>query len=42
MRELAQLAADHEAMLMVDEAHAVGLYGTLGEGRVRSSVLPLR
>ena len=34
LRELAQLAADHEAMLMVDEAHAVGLYGTLGEGRV--------
>ena len=35
LKEIAQLAADHEAMLMVDEAHAVGLYGALGEGRVR-------
>ena len=35
LREIAQLAADHEAMLMVDEAHAVGMYGPNGEGRVR-------
>ena len=35
LREIAQLATDHEAMLMVDEAHAVGLYGPNGEGRVR-------
>jgi 8-amino-7-oxononanoate synthase len=35
LREIAQLAADHEAMLMVDEAHAVGMYTPTGEGRVR-------
>jgi 8-amino-7-oxononanoate synthase len=35
LKEIAQLAANYEAMLMVDEAHAVGIYGPNGEGRVR-------
>ena len=32
LQELAQLSNEHEAALIVDEAHAIGLYGTKGEG----------
>ncbi|MCX2741008.1 aminotransferase class I/II-fold pyridoxal phosphate-dependent enzyme [Pontibacter anaerobius] len=34
LRELAQLCNAHDAALIVDEAHAVGLYGEKGEGLV--------
>jgi 8-amino-7-oxononanoate synthase len=32
LQELAQLCQEHNAALIVDEAHAVGLYGDKGEG----------
>lgn len=32
LQELAQLCNEHQAALIVDEAHAVGLYGEKGEG----------
>ena len=32
--EITQLAAEHNAMLMVDEAHATGIFGPQGAGRV--------
>ncbi|WP_347158151.1 aminotransferase class I/II-fold pyridoxal phosphate-dependent enzyme [Pontibacter chitinilyticus] len=32
LQELAQLCEEHHAALIVDEAHAVGLYGPSGEG----------
>ena len=34
LRELADLAEAHGALLIVDEAHATGLYGIRGSGRV--------
>jgi 8-amino-7-oxononanoate synthase len=34
LSELAHLAEEHGALLIVDEAHATGLYGTRGSGRV--------
>ena len=34
LQELAQLCNEHNAALIVDEAHAVGLYGEKGEGLV--------
>ncbi|GAB3810651.1 aminotransferase class I/II-fold pyridoxal phosphate-dependent enzyme [Pontibacter rugosus] len=34
LRELAEVCKDQEAALIVDEAHAVGLYGEKGEGLV--------
>lgn len=34
LRELAQICNAHQAALIVDEAHAVGLYGEKGEGLV--------
>lgn len=34
--ELAALAAEHDAWLIIDEAHAAGLYGPAGQGRVAS------
>ena len=35
LREIAGLAAHHEALLMVDEAHAIGVFGPQGGGLVR-------
>ncbi len=35
LRELARIAAEHEAMLMVDEAHATGVFGPGGSGLVK-------
>ena len=35
LREIARIAADHEAMLLVDEAHATGVFGPGGSGLVR-------
>jgi 8-amino-7-oxononanoate synthase len=32
LSEVARICADHGAALIVDEAHAVGIYGTRGEG----------
>ncbi|WP_187261264.1 aminotransferase class I/II-fold pyridoxal phosphate-dependent enzyme [Pontibacter beigongshangensis] len=32
LQELAQLCQEHRAALIVDEAHAIGLYGSKGEG----------
>ena len=32
--EIASLAANHNAMLMVDEAHAMGIFGPTGSGRI--------
>jgi 8-amino-7-oxononanoate synthase len=32
--QIAQLAAEHEAMLLVDEAHATGVWGARGRGLV--------
>ena len=37
LRELADLAARYDALLIVDEAHATGLYGTRGSGRVEEA-----
>jgi len=34
LADLAHLAEEHGALLIVDEAHATGLYGTRGSGRV--------
>ena len=34
--DLAQIADRHEAMLLIDEAHATGLYGTDGRGLARA------
>ena len=34
LSEIAQLAAHYDAMLMVDEAHAVGVFGPAGSGRI--------
>lgn len=34
LKEIATLAAEHEAMLMVDEAHASGVFGPAGAGCV--------
>lgn len=36
LQELAQLCQEHAAALIVDEAHAVGLYGEQGEGLTAS------
>lgn len=33
--EIARLAHDHEAMVMIDEAHATGIFGPHGSGRIR-------
>jgi 8-amino-7-oxononanoate synthase len=35
LREIAEVARRHRAMLLVDEAHATGVYGPAGAGRVR-------
>jgi 8-amino-7-oxononanoate synthase len=34
LRDIASIAERHDALLLVDEAHATGLYGPLGSGRV--------
>ncbi|WP_425389902.1 aminotransferase class I/II-fold pyridoxal phosphate-dependent enzyme [Ekhidna sp.] len=39
IEEMAALCNDHEALLIVDEAHAFGLYGENGEGLVQSLLL---
>ncbi len=36
LKEIAALAQQHNAMLMVDEAHATGVFGPCGAGRVRA------
>jgi 8-amino-7-oxononanoate synthase len=36
LRELRQLAASHDAMVMVDEAHATGVFGPSGGGLVEA------
>ena len=35
LTEIAALATQHEAMLMVDEAHSTGIFGSHGAGRIR-------
>ncbi len=40
--ELAKLSAAHDARLIVDEAHGVGLYGPQGQGRVAEMDDPTR
>src|SRR5260221_5194135 len=35
LQELAQLASRHEAMLIIDEAHATGLWGDHGKGLIQ-------
>ena len=35
LKEIAAVCAEHNAMLLVDEAHATGIFGTSGTGRVR-------
>jgi 8-amino-7-oxononanoate synthase len=35
LREIAEVVRDHGAMLMVDEAHATGIFGPAGAGLVR-------
>jgi 8-amino-7-oxononanoate synthase len=39
LADYAALAAEHDAWLLVDEAHAAGLYGARGEGRAVGSDL---
>jgi 8-amino-7-oxononanoate synthase len=39
LAQLAALAAEHEAMLLVDEAHATGLFGQRGTGLVEAAGL---
>ncbi|MEM6643887.1 MAG: 8-amino-7-oxononanoate synthase [Bacteroidota bacterium] len=37
--EVAQICKDHQAMLIVDEAHAIGVFGKNGEGLVQGAKL---
>jgi 8-amino-7-oxononanoate synthase len=37
LAELAEMAARHGALLIVDEAHATGLYGARGSGRIEET-----
>jgi 8-amino-7-oxononanoate synthase len=39
LARLAELAAEHDAMLLVDEAHATGLFGEKGSGLFSAAVL---
>ena len=39
LSEIAQIAIDQDAMLMVDEAHSMGIFGPAGSGRIREHSL---
>ena len=39
LTEIAEIAKENDAMLMVDEAHAMGIYGSNGSGRVAENNL---
>lgn len=39
LRELVRLAQEHDAMLLVDEAHATGVFGPAGSGLIRAEGL---
>src|SRR5207245_690968 len=39
LRELARIAREHDAALIIDEAHATGIYGARGSGLIEEAAI---